>query len=93
MGLRMALGAAPSQAVWSAGAGGLRLTMLGVLLGGVLSYVASGVMQNLLFGVTPADPVVAVGLFGLMSLLAVTASFVPAGRVGRLDPAMVLRDA
>jgi predicted permease len=93
MGLRMALGARPSQAVWSAGAGGVRLTMTGVLLGGVLSYWLSGFFRNLLFGVSAADPVVAVGLFGLMTLLALTASFIPAGRVGRLDPARVLRDA
>jgi len=93
MGLRMALGATPSQAVWSAGVGGLRLTLTGVVLGGVLSYAISGVMRNFVFGVRPNDPVVAAGLLVLMTLLAVTASFVPAGRVGRLDPALVLRDA
>jgi predicted permease len=93
MGLRMALGAKPAQAVWSAGSGGVRLTMTGVLLGGALSYGVSGVLRNLVFGVSPADPVVALALFGLMTLLAVSASFVPAGRVGRLDPARVLRDA
>jgi predicted permease len=93
MGLRMALGAAPSQAVWSAGSGGLRLTMTGVLLGAVSSYAVSGVMRNLVFGVTPDDPLVAGGLLVLMTLLALTASFLPAVRVGRLDPALVLRDA
>ena len=93
MGLRMALGARPSQAVWSAGSGGLRLTLTGLLVGAGLSYAIAGVMRNLVFGVTPYDPVVAGVLFGLMTLLALTASFVPAGRVGRLDPARVLRDA
>jgi predicted permease len=93
MGLRMALGANPSQAVWSAGSGGLRLTMTGVAVGAVLSYAISGVMRNLVFGVTPEDPLVAGGLLLIMTLLAITASFLPAGRVGRLDPALVLRDA
>jgi hypothetical protein len=91
MGLRMALGADPSQAIWTAASGGFRLTMLGVLLGGVFSVGLSGVIESLLFGVTARDPVVSVGLVIAMLIFGLAATLVPAVRIGRLDPALVLR--
>ena len=91
--LRIALGANPAQAVWTAGASGVRLTILGVLVGALVAYGLGRIMQSLIFGVTAFDPFVIAALLLTMTLLAVTASFVPARRVGRLDPAEVLREA
>ena len=91
MGLRMALGAQPPQAIWAAASGGLRLTILGVFVGGVLSFGLSGVIESLLFGVTARDPVTAVGLFVAMLIFGLAATLVPAARIGRLDPALALR--
>lgn len=93
MGLRMALGARPGQAVWSAGSSGLRLSLAGIALGGVFSVAVSGTVRSLVFGVGAFDPVVTVGLILVLAVLSVSASFIPAGRLGRLDPAIVLRDA
>jgi predicted permease len=93
MGLRMALGAKPGQAVWSAGASGLRLSLAGIALGGVFSVAVSGTVRSLVFGVGAFDPIVTVGLILVLAALSVSASFIPAGRLGRLDPAIVLRDA
>ena len=91
MGLRMALGAKPPQAIWAAASGGLRLTTVGVFLGGVLSVGLSGVIESLLFGVTARDPVTAGGLFAAMLLFGLVATLIPAVRIGRLDPALALR--
>ncbi len=92
MGLRMALGATPGRAVWTAGAGGLRLTAYGLVVGSVAAVGLSRVLQHLVWGVTPGDPLTMAVLLGILALLAGAASFVPAARVGRMDPARILRD-
>jgi predicted permease len=92
MGLRMALGATPGQAVWTAGIGGLRLTSFGLVAGAVAAVGVSRIMEHLIWGIAPYDPVTVVGLLAALALLAATASFVPAARVGRMDPARVLRE-
>ena len=71
----------------------LRLAFLGIGLGGVLSVAASGAVRSLVFGIGAFDPIVTVGIILVLAALSVSASFIPAGRVGRLDPAIVLRDA
>jgi len=92
MGLRMALGATPGKAVFIAGAGGLKLTFVGLVLGGVLSVVVARLMVVLIYGVAPFDPLTLAFLVGVLSLFASFASFVPAARIGRLDPAEILRE-
>jgi ABC-type antimicrobial peptide transport system permease subunit len=92
MGLRMALGASPGRAVWTAGATGVRLTFMGLLVGGALSVGVARVMQHLLWGITPYDPTMVALLVGVLALLAAVASFLPAARVGRMHPADILRE-
>jgi predicted permease len=92
MGLRMALGATPGDAVWTTGVAGIRLTVFGLVLGSVGAIGVSRVMQHLIYGIAPHDPVVMVALVGVLGVLAATATFVPATRLGRLDPATILRD-
>jgi predicted permease len=92
MGLRMALGATPGNAVWKTGAGGLRLTLLGLALGGALSVAVGRVMVHLLYGVTAFDPLTLLVLVGILGLFACIASFAPAAHMGRLSPATILRE-
>jgi predicted permease len=92
MGLRMALGATPGRAVWAAGGGGIRLAALGLVVGGVATVGVARIMKNLIWGVAPYDPVILASLVGVLGLLAAVASFVPAARVGRMDPARILRE-
>ena len=92
MGLRLALGATPGQAVWTAGVGGVRLAMLGLLVGGVAAVGVSRVMEHLIWGVAPYDLATLGALLAMLTLLATTASFVPAARVGRMDPAQILKE-
>lgn len=92
MGLRMALGATPARAVWTTALDGIRLTLLGLVLGGVLCVGIGRVITGLIWGITPHDPVALGGLLAAILLLAAVASLVPAARVGRIDPATILRE-
>jgi predicted permease len=92
MGLRMALGATPGSAVWTAGVGGMRLTGYGLVLGAMGAVGVNRIVENLVWGVTPGDPLTLAFLLGILALFAAVASFVPAARVGQLDPATILRE-
>ena len=91
IGLRIALGATPSQVSSLMAADGLRLALAGVAIGGTLSLPMAYALGALLFGVQIAD-VAAFALIcaGLVSI-AVVASWFPARRAARLDPVFALR--
>jgi predicted permease len=91
MGVRMALGAGPGRAVWSTGVAGIRLAAWGLVAGGLGAAGAGRVLGSLLWGVSPSDPVTIMALLAGIGGLALVASFVPAARMGRLDPASILR--
>jgi predicted permease len=93
MGVRMALGASPARAAARTAAGGLLLASAGLGIGLVLSLAVRGVLDSLVYGVGTLDPVTFAGLALTLGLLATIASWVPASRIGRLDPARVLRDS
>ena len=50
------------------------------------------VMVGLVYGVTPFDPLTMGMLVGVLALFSTVASFVPAARIGRTDPAEILRE-
>jgi predicted permease len=91
LGIRLALGATVPQAMRSVALPGVALALAGVLVGSVLAGFASQLLRHLVWGVRPGDPLtfVAVGL-GLLAVAA-AASFLPALRVARLNPAETLR--
>jgi predicted permease len=92
MGVRLALGATPGRAILTTGLAGLRLAAWGLLAGGLVAALAGRVLASLIWGVSPGDPVTILALVGGIGGLAAVASFVPAARIGRLDPATVLRE-
>ena len=92
MGLRMALGATPRRAVWTAGAAGVRLTLIGLAAGGVLAAIGARWIGHVISGIAPYDPLAMAFVVVCLAALAVAASFVPAARVASLDPARILRD-
>lgn len=92
MGLRMALGATPGRTVWATGSGGVMLTLVGLVLGGMAALPVGGVIGSLIYGVTPFDPVTMAFLVTVLGLSSTVASFVPAARIGRTDPAEILRE-
>ncbi|HTM18438.1 MAG TPA: ABC transporter permease [Terracidiphilus sp.] len=91
MGIRIALGAQKSQLRWMFVRTALQLTGVGLIIGfGVAAGVVQ-LMRSLLFGVRPLDPL----SFGVMTIVlmmaAVLASYLPASRVARINPADVLK--
>ena len=91
MGIRLALGATPSQLTRLIARDGFRLSTLGVAIGGVLSLPMAYALGALLFGVQIAD-VAAFALACLLLILVGTvAAVLPARRAGRLDPLAALR--
>ena len=70
---------------------GLGLTIVGLALGLAGAAAGTRVLQRMLFGVTPLDPLtfVAVGL--LFGVVALFASYLPARRATRIDPMIAIR--
>jgi len=91
LGIRLALGATVAQVMRSVALPGVALALAGVAAGSVLAGFASQLLRHLVWGVRPGDPLtfVTVGL-GLLGVAA-AASFLPALRVARLNPAETLR--
>src|ERR1700726_4336682 len=91
LGLRMALGAGMKDLLRLVMSRGLRLTAGGILLGAGAAVILTRLMANLLYKVSPRDPL-AFGLaFVVMTIVAVIACFLPAWRATRIDPVRALR--
>jgi putative ABC transport system permease protein len=90
-GLRMAVGARTPDVVGLVLAGAGRLTIVGVVVGVLLSRATSRIVAALLFGVTTTDLTTYVGVFLLAPPLVVAAALIPALRAARVDPLAALR--
>ena len=91
IGVRMALGAQKADVEWMVLARGLRLAGIGVAAGLVLSAVGTRFLRAFLHGVDPFDPVAFAGAALAWIVIAMLASYVPALRAARVDPAVSLR--
>ncbi|MDR0781665.1 MAG: ADOP family duplicated permease [Pseudomonadales bacterium] len=86
IGIRMAVGATPTQVTQLFLAGGLVLCIGGILLGLALMLAAAPLLQPLLYEISARDVGVYVGSAALLLLAALIASGLPAGRAGLLNP-------
>jgi macrolide transport system ATP-binding/permease protein len=91
LGLRMALGAGASNLLRLVLSRGLALTAGGVALGGAVALGLTRLLGNLLYKVSPRDPLAFGSAFAVMTITALAASFLPAWRATRTDPARALR--
>ena len=91
IGVRAALGAEPRRIVVLVMAGGLRLTATGAVLGVAAAMAAVRVIESMLYGVVPVDPLTFGAVASLVIIIALLASYVPARRALRVDPAEALR--
>jgi putative ABC transport system permease protein len=91
MGIRIALGAPGSQVRWLVVRHGLRLTGLGLVLGGAAALVSTRAMQGLLFRVPSADPATYVAVALVLATTSALASWLPALKASRADPVIALR--
>ena len=92
IGLRMAFGAEPSSIMQLVVGQGLRLSAIGIVIGGVSAFALTRTMQSMLVGVSPSDPMTFVAIVLLFVAIAVLASWVPARRAAGLDPTRALRE-
>ncbi len=91
IGIRMALGAQPSDVLREVVTEGGKLVAAGVVAGFVASFVSMQILSALLFEVKPTDPLT-FGLTGLvLGSTAMVASYLPARRASRIDPMRALR--
>ena len=91
IGIRMALGAASSDVRTMVLTQGLRLAGAGVVLGIAAALGLTRVMQSLVFGVTTYDPMVFIGVAGLLSTIALIAALIPAHRATQVNPLDAVR--
>jgi putative ABC transport system permease protein len=91
IGIRMALGASPRAVMRMVLGHGRRLTLLGIALGAVGAFFVSRLMQQALFEVNPADPVIYLAVAATLLGVAEFASWLPARRATRIDPVIALR--
>lgn len=92
VGVRMALGAQPSDILWLMIRQGLPLIGWGVLGGAMGALWVTRVLRSLLYGVGAADPATFGAAIAGLALVGLFASFIPARRALRVDPAITLRD-
>jgi predicted permease len=93
IGIRMALGAAPSGVIGLMLSGTAGLVAIGIVLGGTLSLWAARFVGALLYQVEARDPVTLVSAAATLAAIAGIAAAVPAYRASRIDPASVLRES
>jgi macrolide transport system ATP-binding/permease protein len=92
LGLRMALGAAGGDVLRLVLSHGLRLTTAGILIGAIAAFVLTRLMGNLLYKVSPHDPLAFGSALVVITIFSLTACFLPAWRATRIDPVQALRE-
>ncbi len=79
-----------TSADWSLGEG-VRLAVLGALVGLAMAWAATRLLKGMLFETEPLDPVTLTGAAALLVGAAVLATYLPARRATRVDPVEALR--
>ena len=91
IGIRIALGATPADVGRLVIRQGMRLPIVGLIVGALLAVPASRALRGLLYGVTPADPRVLALVVAVLTSIALVATFFPARRATRVDPRISMR--
>jgi predicted permease len=91
IGVRLALGATPRNILFLVLKKGMRLTLIGVVIGIAVSFAFTRWMSSLLFGVKAADPLTFVAVPLLLGVVALLACAIPARRATKVDPMVALR--
>ncbi|PYJ27388.1 MAG: hypothetical protein DME89_09350, partial [Verrucomicrobia bacterium] len=92
LGLRMALGAGAKDLLRLVVSRGLQLTAAGIVLGGIVALILTRLMGNLLYKVSPHDPLAFGSALVVITIASLTACFLPAWRATHIDPVQALRE-
>jgi ABC-type antimicrobial peptide transport system permease subunit len=91
IGIRISLGASPTQLVRGLLGQGLRLCLAGTALGLLGAIFLGSFLRSLLFGISATDGVTIVVVIATMTAVVVAATYLPASRASRIDPILALR--
>ena len=89
--IRVALGAKPVDTMLLLLSHGARLTMAGLVVGGVAAAGLTRVLVGILYQLSPTDPMTFTAVAAMLGVVAMAAYFVPAMKVLGIDPMEVLR--
>lgn len=92
IGLRLALGASRANVMSLVLRQGLRLTLIGIALGLVLSFGLTRFIAGLLFEISANDPVTVLGVVALLGAMSLLACYLPAHRAMRVNPVTAIRE-
>ena len=90
IGVRMALGARRVDVMRLVLGHGLKLVVAGIALGWIGALIATRGLTSLLFATAPTDPLTYAGVGGVLILVALVASYLPARRAMKIDPIQAL---
>jgi len=91
IGVRMALGAQKFDVLRMVLKDGARMTLVGIVLGLIGAVGLTRLMQSMLYGVKPTDPLTFICVAALLCAVAMLACYVPARRAMKVDPMEALR--
>ena len=94
MGIRLALGASPSSLLNMVVGQGMKLTVIGLVIGLAIAlgaFGSIGAVRTLLPGISPLDPITFIAVPALLAMIAFLATWIPARRAGKVDPLVALR--
>jgi putative ABC transport system permease protein len=91
IGIRMALGAQPREILAGVLLGNLRVVGIGAAVGVVGAAISGRLLTSLLYGTRPADPLALAAAVVVLAVTSALASWGPASRAAKVDPAITLR--
>ena len=91
LGVRIALGAQPSDVLRETLGEGLKLSAVGIAVGLAGAWSLSSLFRSVLVGAAGVSPATLMGAAGLLAAVALIACYIPARRATRIDPSSALR--
>jgi putative ABC transport system permease protein len=92
IGIRLALGAQPTNILWMIMRHGITLAVLGVVIGLFAALGLTKVMSSLLFGIESTDKLTFIAVSLALTIVAIAATFIPARRATKVSPMVALRE-